>query len=75
MMPGKDILSSLQIPTERSPAASAMLSIVVDVTSPKVAFSSPSSGARTTNFIVTGTAMDNAQVMIVNGWITNEKCR
>ena len=49
----------------------AVLSLVPDTTSPKVVLSTPSSGARTTNSVVTGTASDNAQVVQVNYWVTN----
>jgi hypothetical protein len=52
-------------------SAEASLSIVSDVTAPKVAFSTPLSGARTTNFVITGTATDNAQVVEVDYWVTN----
>jgi hypothetical protein len=58
-------------PYRTNTSASAVLSIVPDVTVPKVGFSSPSAGARTTNYVVTGTASDNAQVVLVNYWITN----
>ncbi len=52
-------------------SAEATLSIVPDTTAPKVGFTSPSSGARTTNFVFTGIASDNAQVVEVDYWVTN----
>ncbi len=58
-------------PTRIVSSAQATLSIVPDTTSPKVALSTPLAGARTTNFVITGTASDNAQVVQVNYWITN----
>jgi hypothetical protein len=58
-------------PYRTNTSVEAVLNIVPDLTSPKVAFSSPSSGARTTNSVVTGTASDTAQVVLVNYWVTN----
>lgn len=49
----------------------AALTLAPDKTKPSIKFVSPASGARATNFTVTGTATDNAQVAYVNYWITN----
>jgi hypothetical protein len=52
-------------------SVAAVLKVVQDVTKPTVTISSPAAGARTNNLVVTGSATDNAQVVLVNYWVTN----
>lgn len=52
-------------------SVAASLSIAPDNTDPKVTLLTPLPNARTTNFVITGTAYDNAQVTNVNYWISN----
>jgi Immunoglobulin domain len=64
------VVVSNQYKTVTSVAAS--LSIAPDTTDPKVTLLTPLANARTTNFVITGTAYDNAQVVQVNYLISNK---
>ncbi len=49
----------------------ARLTVVPDHVRPTVTIKSPAAGARTTNAVISGVALDNAQVTNVYVWITN----
>jgi len=50
----------------------AALTVVADTVRPTIVISAPAPNARTTNGVISGTAADNAQVVAVNYWLTND---